>query len=201
MLHVTTSISKVLGYPKDMWLGRSLIEFVHPKDRMVFATNLTMELNLPFMDCDEHALNGDFHPSSFYCRFRVYHGSKNSNGFSAAEKKVSYKTFHVSTKLSNGGDDSYPGEMTSNSNGSLNATYIVAIAKTVKLGYRLSEEIPLMRTFTTRQSTSCHFNHIDATAVPYLSYLPQDILGKSVFDYYHPEDLPHLQEVYHQGIK
>jgi period circadian protein len=35
--------------------------------------------------------------------------------------------------------------------------------------------------------------------MPYLGYLPHDILGKSVLDFYHPEDLPLLKEVYQIG--
>lgn len=31
ILYTNTSITTCLGYPKDMWLGRSFIDFVHPK--------------------------------------------------------------------------------------------------------------------------------------------------------------------------
>jgi period circadian protein len=33
----------------------------------------------------------------------------------------------------------------------------------------------------------------------YLGYLPHDMLGKSILDFYHPEDLPFLREVYQIG--
>lgn len=35
------SLTNVLGYPKDMWIGRSLINFLHPKDRIAFASHIT----------------------------------------------------------------------------------------------------------------------------------------------------------------
>lgn len=37
----TTSIVAMLGYPKDMWNGRSFIDFVHPKDRATFNNQIT----------------------------------------------------------------------------------------------------------------------------------------------------------------
>lgn len=33
VLYTTPSITNSLGFPRDMWLGRSFIDFVHPKDR------------------------------------------------------------------------------------------------------------------------------------------------------------------------
>lgn len=33
VLYTTPNITESLGYPKDMWLGRSFIDFVHSKDR------------------------------------------------------------------------------------------------------------------------------------------------------------------------
>lgn len=44
------------------------------------------------------------------------------------------------------------------------------------------------------------YTHVDSEIVPYLGYLPQDMVGRSVFDFYHPEDLPYLKEVYKNGM-
>lgn len=44
------------------------------------------------------------------------------------------------------------------------------------------------------------YTHVDSEVVMYFGYLPQDIIGKSVFDFYHPEDLPYLKEVYECGM-
>lgn len=53
--------------------------------------------------------------------------------------------------------------------------------------------------FGMRHTPSCTFSHVDAEVVTSFGFLPQDMLGKSVFDFYHPEDLPFLKEVYESG--
>lgn len=50
-----------------------------------------------------------------------------------------------------------------------------------------------------RHTASCVFNHVDPDVVTNLGFLPQDMLGKSIFDFYHPEDMPFLKEVYESG--
>lgn len=37
VLFTSPQITESLGYPRDMWLGRLFIDFVHPKDRFVFS--------------------------------------------------------------------------------------------------------------------------------------------------------------------
>ena len=46
----TSTITAILGYPRDMWNGRSFIDFVHPKDRLTFTNTITSGVTLPFGD-------------------------------------------------------------------------------------------------------------------------------------------------------
>lgn len=43
--------------------------------------------------------------------------------------------------------------------------------------------------FSTRHSAAGVLVHIDGIAVTAIGYMPQDILGKSIFDFFHPEDM------------
>jgi hypothetical protein len=62
-----------------------------------------------------------------------------------------------------------------------------------------ARETCVSTTFVTRHLASCKLCHVDPESIPYLGYLPHDIQGKSVLDFYHPEDLPLLKEVYQIG--
>lgn len=50
VLYTTPSLTSVLGFPKDMWLGRSFIDFVHPKDREMFSSQIATGVALPLVD-------------------------------------------------------------------------------------------------------------------------------------------------------
>lgn len=52
----------------------------------------------------------------------------------------------------------------------------------------------------TRHSATSQLTHVDDDVVPYFGYLPQDMLRKSIFDFYHPEDMLFLKEVYQSGM-
>lgn len=41
VLYTTPSICTALGYPKDTWIGRSFIDYVHPKDKGTLADQIT----------------------------------------------------------------------------------------------------------------------------------------------------------------
>lgn len=49
--------------------------------------------------------------------------------------------------------------------------------------------------FTTRHTAAGVLSHVDRTA-SLLGFLPQDILGRKVMEFYHPEDMSLLKDVY-----
>lgn len=50
VVYITQTISDILGFPKDMLVGRSFIDFVHPKDRMAFASHITCGMSFPMSE-------------------------------------------------------------------------------------------------------------------------------------------------------
>jgi period circadian protein len=51
-----------------------------------------------------------------------------------------------------------------------------------------------------RHTASCTFSHVDPDVVTNFGFLPQDMVGKSIFDFYHPEDMSFLKEMYESGM-
>ena len=47
VVYTTPNIRDVIGFPKDMWLGRSFIDFIHPKDRTAFTNHITSGVITP----------------------------------------------------------------------------------------------------------------------------------------------------------
>lgn len=51
VLYTTPSLCTALGYPKDMgWIGRSFIDYVHPKDKGTLADQITSGIAYPRED-------------------------------------------------------------------------------------------------------------------------------------------------------
>ena len=58
------------------------------------------------------------------------------------------------------------------------------------------EETIISSVFTTRHTATCYLAHVDPDVVQYFGYLPQEMVGRSLFDFYHPEDLPFIKDIY-----
>ncbi|CAB0029299.1 unnamed protein product [Trichogramma brassicae] len=58
------------------------------------------------------------------------------------------------------------------------------------------EETIIPTIFSTRHNATCHYTFVDQDVVQYMGYLPQDMINRSLFCYYHPEDLPLIKDIY-----
>ncbi len=105
VMQTTETITAVLGYPKDMWHGRSFIDFVHPKDRCVFTNKITSVVVLPFGDQMKGQKGSSLDPSknkenlgnsgsNIFCRLRMYNGLK-AGKFSVKDRKTVYQAFKL----------------------------------------------------------------------------------------------------------
>lgn len=47
VLYTTPSICTALGYLKDAWIGKSFIDYIHPKDKTILADQITSGIVLP----------------------------------------------------------------------------------------------------------------------------------------------------------
>ncbi|XP_069167823.1 period circadian protein isoform X3 [Procambarus clarkii] len=191
VLQVSPAITDVLGFPKDMLIGQSFIDFVYPKDSINLSSKIIHGLNMPFRS---ESLN-DNYGTSFYCRMRVYHGLKTS-GFAVRNKRTHYKPCKMILKF----HDASCTDETASTYGP-NSSLLLAEVIPVESVYTVPEETPAMGCFSIRHTASCNFSEYDPEAIPYLGHLPQDLTGNSVFDCYHPQDLPLLKYVYEEMVK
>lgn len=179
VIYTTPSLTQVLGYPKDMWVGRSLIDFVHPRHRASFAGHITSVIA-----SNEANVNKRNHYS---CYLRQYRGLRNS-GFSVTEKWVGYLPFQLSMSFQE-------------TEGETPSVYLVISAVPIRSAYKYADETRMSTKFTTRHTASSQLCHVDSEVTPYFGYLPQDIIGRSILEFYHPEDLHFLKEVYEAVMK
>jgi hypothetical protein len=49
IIKTSKSIQKNMGYTRDMWQGRSFVDFIHHKDRVSFISYVTSVLTDPYI--------------------------------------------------------------------------------------------------------------------------------------------------------
>nr|AGZ88038.1 PERIOD [Belgica antarctica] len=197
VLYTTPSITNGLGFPRDMWLGRSFIDFVHPKDRPTFASQITSGVALA------EARNSSFKDTkhSLYVMLRRYRGLK--SGYGVTNKSVTYEAFKLSLTFREApSDDSFcASDVITTPSPCVNSSMLLVISATpVKSVFKTHDEVFTVAQrdqtkFTTRHTASGLLSHVDGTA-NILGFLPQDMLGRKVMEFYHPEDMVLLKEVY-----
>ncbi|XP_034231986.1 period circadian protein isoform X3 [Thrips palmi] len=208
--HTSTGIVDVLGFPIDMWVGRSITDFVQSKDRAAFASHITSGVASPLTQVDKDCGRR----SPFFCCLRCYRGLKRS-GFGVKDKAVQYRPCQLMLTFRehlNG----FPlpeepnfdhGDTVSNAATSSGAgreqphIYLVVTVNPISSAYTYPEETQVLPKFATRLLASTHLSEVDPECVPYLGFLPQDMLGRSVLEFYHPEDMPFMKDVYEAVIK
>ncbi|KAK2588410.1 hypothetical protein KPH14_004414 [Odynerus spinipes] len=192
VLYTTPSIYTALGYPKDAWIGRSFIDYVHSKDKTTLADQITSGIVLPH-ESHPKGING--RRASLFCGLR-----KNVKGDTSVSNKERedarsnlYLPFHLTLIFRDFRNQAVEQQS--------RAMFLVVTAQPVHSAYKAPKETIISSIFTTRHTATCHLSHVDPDVVQYFGYLPQDMIGRSLFDFYHPEDLPFIKDIYETVIK
>ncbi|XP_050360566.1 period circadian protein isoform X2 [Nymphalis io] len=188
VMYTTTSITAALGFPKDMWVGRSFIDFVHPRDRNTFASQITNGLTVP-KNANVATQSGTGNQTStMVCRIRRYRGLQ--TGFRIKEKILTYMPFLLKFFFKNVVHDES------------HVVYLVIQATPYYSAFKTPNEVIVnAKPFVIRHSASGSLEFIDTESVPYLGYLPQDILKKNALQLYHPADLGYVRQIYESIVK
>ncbi|XP_018302516.1 period circadian regulator isoform X3 [Mycetomoellerius zeteki] len=193
VLYTTPSICTALGYLKDAWIGKSFIDYVHPKDKNTLADQITSGIASPPEEEQSKGING--RRASLFCGLRRFTRCTMPNGYRADARSNLYLPFHLTLSFRDFRDQ------TAEQQPSNRAMFLVVTAQPVHSAYKAPEETIISSVFTTRHTATCHLSHVDPDVVQYFGYLPQDMVGRSLFDFYHPEDLPFIKDIYETVIK
>lgn len=55
--------------------------------------------------------------------------------------------------------------------------------------------------FALRHNCTGIITHVDGTTVSAFGYLPQEMIGRSIFDFFHPEDFGIINEIYEKIVE
>ncbi|KAK6175526.1 hypothetical protein SNE40_013973 [Patella caerulea] len=189
VIEVSENLTNHLGFRKDSWQGCSFTNFILRKDLATLNTTIG---NLSSTDnAEESQLS-----KSFFARFKYFQDI--FQGFTL-DKTADYIPLHAKIVFKKGKNKLEP-----------SWTYItdksdlVEKCFTLKLQPCISAYTPagasVEKSFSIRHSFNCKFTHLSKNTVQLLGYLPQDLLGTSIFNLLHPDNLEELLHTYRRVI-
>ncbi|KAI1301838.1 Period circadian protein [Halotydeus destructor] len=191
-VNVSSSITSVLGYPKETLIGKCILNYLYPGDRVTFASHLNQGLQTRLPTGQSEA-DGSF---VFYVRILAHSDFKAD--ILAEQGCPSYRAFQLKCHTMNVRVDNELSEKeTEDDNGGQRSLCLIVVATPVVSAHKdPGEAVEDTAPFCTRHTANCNFSHMDTSGIPLLGYLPQDIIGYSVFDFYHKDDLSLIRDIY-----
>ncbi|XP_074654674.1 uncharacterized protein LOC141908490 isoform X2 [Tubulanus polymorphus] len=196
IMNASKDLVERLHYPKDFWIGKELSSLVHRQD-IPYTTKCLYSSPASSSSHDEGIIESDYNEykdgisgkEKVHLRMQYYKCL--NQGF--ALKKTQYIPFTVT---------SYDKSKTVVYKDGTTGTHAFKVLSfsIIKSAYKVSQEKPEANTFSTRHSVFCQYNFVSSSAIPLLGYLPQEMIGTTIFDYYHPDDLHHLYNMYQKVI-
>ncbi|KAF3704924.1 Aryl hydrocarbon receptor nuclear translocator-like protein 2 Brain and muscle ARNT-like 2 [Channa argus] len=222
ILFISESVSKILNSSQLELTGKSLFDFIHPKDINKVKEQLSsLELNprqrlidtSSGVQAQADTPTKPFHLStgarrSFFCRMKHNGGEvagKRADKLSlpgTVKKKAD--TYRYCTLHCTGYMRSWPGSQL-DSEGEAeketsNLTCLVTVCRLhPHVPHQPAKDIAIKPTeFVTRYAIDGKFTFVDQQATTVIGYLPQEVLGTSCYEYFHQNDLQHLAEKHRQ---
>ncbi|KDR13744.1 Hypoxia-inducible factor 1 alpha [Zootermopsis nevadensis] len=192
MIFLSENINEYLGITQIDLMGHSIYEFSHPCDHDEIRDILSIKSPLlPVI------------PRSFFIRMKCTLTSKGRNvNLKSATYKVIHCTGHVLTSPSSCKKEvrtECGAESDKNNNNQQQQQHqhcLVAIGEPIP--HPSNIEIPLdHQTFLSKHSLDMKFTYADDRIGDFLGYNPEELLGKSVYEYHHALD----SEAVEKGFK
>ncbi|XP_070330338.1 LOW QUALITY PROTEIN: period circadian protein homolog 3 [Odocoileus virginianus] len=184
LMHVSEQAPSILNCKKEFLESCHFVELLAPQDMRVFYMH-TAHAQLPFWNKWTQRVASQYELApvkSFFCRI---------GGDEAGEPQRPYCPFRITPYLI---------DVHSSALAEAEPCCLLLVEK-MHSGYQPPQIPADKRIFTTTHTPGCVFLEIDGRAVPFLGYLPQDLIGTSILAYLHPEDRSLMLAVHQKVLK
>ncbi|XP_069401892.1 period circadian protein homolog 3 isoform X2 [Ovis canadensis] len=184
LVHISEQAPSILNCQKEFLESCHFVELLAPQDMRVFYTH-TAHAQLLFWNnwTQREASQYELAPvKSFFCRI---------GGGEAGELQRPYCPFRITPNLIHVHSSALMEP----------EPCCLLLAEKIHSGYQAPQIPADKRIFTTTHTPGCVFLEIDERAVPFLGYLPQDLIGTSILAYLHPEDRPLMLAMHQKVLK
>uniref|UniRef100_A0A8C2KRD7 Hypoxia-inducible factor 1-alpha n=1 Tax=Cyprinus carpio TaxID=7962 RepID=A0A8C2KRD7_CYPCA len=183
MVYLSENVSKSMGLTQFNLTGHSIFEFSHPCDHEELREMLVHKTG-------SKKTKEQNTERSFFLRMKC---TLTSRGRTVNIKSATWKVLHCAGHVRV--------QERSEASGDLGfkeppLTYLVLICEPIP--HPSNIEVPLdSKTFLSRHTLDMKFSYCDERITELMGYEPDDLLNKSVYEYYHALDSDHLTKTHH----
>uniref|UniRef100_A0A672Q268 Hypoxia-inducible factor 1-alpha n=1 Tax=Sinocyclocheilus grahami TaxID=75366 RepID=A0A672Q268_SINGR len=183
MVYLSENVSKSMGLTQFDLTGHSIFEFSHPCDHEELREMLVHKTG-------SKKTKEQNTERSFFLRMKC---TLTSRGRTVNTKSATWKVLHcaghvrVQERGEGSGDSGFKEPP---------LTYLVLICEPIP--HPSNIEVPLdSKTFLSRHTLDMKFSYCDERITELMGYEPDDLLNRSVYEYYHALDSDHLTKTHH----
>lgn len=178
IIYLTENVSVHVGITQLELLGQSLYDFIHPCDQEELRDLLTSRVGLIKKQSTDQLTE-----RSFFLRMK---STLTSRGRTVNFKSATWKVLHCTGYM-------HPVGSTT---ASLGTRVLSVLCEPIP--HPSSVEFPLdTSTFLTRHSMDLHFTHCEGRVMELVGYKPEDLIGRSAYEFYHALDSDHINKSLH----
>uniref|UniRef100_A0A8C3A1W3 Hypoxia-inducible factor 1-alpha n=1 Tax=Cyclopterus lumpus TaxID=8103 RepID=A0A8C3A1W3_CYCLU len=183
MIYLSENVNKCLGLAQFDLTGLSVFDFIHPCDQEELREMLLHKTG------SKKAKEPNTE-RSFFLRMKC---TLTSRGRTVNVKSATWKVLHCSGHVRV--YDTHTEEPT-NGHKEPPVPYLVLICDPIQ--HPSNIEVPLdTKTFLSRHTMDMKFTYCDERITELMGYAPEDLLNRSVYEYYHALDSDHLTKTHH----
>uniref|UniRef100_A0A668AIS4 Hypoxia-inducible factor 1-alpha n=1 Tax=Myripristis murdjan TaxID=586833 RepID=A0A668AIS4_9TELE len=183
MIYLSENVNKCLGLAQFDLTGHSVFDYTHPCDQEELREMLVHRTG------SKKAKEPNTE-RSFFLRMKC---TLTSRGRTVNVKSATWKVLHCSGHVR---VYESPSEQTSCGHKEPPVPYLVLICDPIP--HPSNIEVPLdTKTFLSRHTLDMKFTYCDERITELMGYDPEDLLNRSVYEYYHALDSDHLTKTHH----
>ncbi|CAI9624634.1 unnamed protein product [Staurois parvus] len=184
MIYLSENVNKCMGLTQFELTGHSVFDFTHPCDHEELREMLTFR-NGPAKKGKEQITE-----RSFFLRMKC---TLTSRGRTVNIKSATWKVLHCTGHMR-----VYDSCNSQNNCGYKKPPMTCMVLICEPIPHPSNIEFPLdSKTFLSRHSLDMKFSYCDERVTELVGYEPDELLGQSVYDYYHALDSDHLTKAHH----
>ncbi|KAM3920151.1 hypoxia-inducible factor 1-alpha [Leptodactylus fuscus] len=184
MIYLSENVNKCMGLTQFELTGHSVFDFTHPCDHEELREMLTFR-NGPAKKGKEQITE-----RSFFLRMKC---TLTSRGRTVNIKSATWKVLHCTGHMR-----VYDSCNNQNHCGYKKPPMTCMVLICEPIPHPSNIEFPLdSKTFLSRHSLDMKFSYCDERVTELVGYEPEELLGRSVYEYYHALDSDHLTKAHH----